>query len=113
MLQDQASDERSQDQWSSGKYVVFEDLKNTYLQKRIDTIDITLKLVNFSIGTTDNVNFLVTMKAEFPGLPIQYSSDNGASWKDYTEPFYLTDQKPLMMRTLYVQFTSCSLPCAH
>lgn len=53
-----------------------------------------------SIGTTDNINFLVKMKAEFPGLPVQYSSDGGATWKDYKEAFFLADQKPLLLRTL-------------
>ena len=53
------------------------------------------------IGTNNNRDFLVTMKSEFPNLPLQYSFDGGITWSDYGTPFILKDVNQVVhLRTL-------------
>ncbi|WAQ99011.1 HEX-like protein [Mya arenaria] len=66
-----------------------------------DAIKYRLPLPGIAVGTSNNREYQVTMKAEFPNLRLQYSFDNGQSWTEYAYLFVLDDiNQTIVMRTM-------------
>jgi len=55
----------------------------------------------YSVSTTNNQDFQITLKTEYPSLRMQYSFDNGRTWNAYSYPFSVRDiNQNLLLRTL-------------
>ncbi|KAL4227733.1 hypothetical protein ACF0H5_013169 [Mactra antiquata] len=66
-----------------------------------DQVKYRIPMPGVSVATNNNRDFQINMKAEFPNLQLQYSSDGGATWTDYTRPFIISDvNKMYLLRTL-------------
>ena len=93
---------------TKAKHIAWEEFANRLGQKELkqmdnyhihgESIQYRLPMVGAKI-----LNNKLVANTEYPGVNVQYSTDNGRNWRTYTSPVEITNQNNIKIRTTSLQ----------